>query len=555
MERQTILAVLLSLVVLIGYQLLIAHLYPPPPPGTPSFPEPTATNPTERTPLIPQTTEALPPSVDNTVVPSPLTPPPPPPSVVASAREFTVETDAYTAVLTSLGGTFKSLRLKHYPGDEGRDSPPREMIAPGRNGELPLEVRLEGKGIALSDAGVSYQTSIGSTVTVHGEDEKTIEFRGAVSASTTLTKRLTFTGKGYGITLETRVENAPAAVSLLSVVWNQALDPKHAASYVAHGPVALIGRKFHYEIATDLVTTEKQYGPDNIRWAGYADTYFLAAIIPPEGATHAVLMSAKDGTVATKLAIPWTPQPVTYTVYIGPKEFAVLNTVHESLDRSIDFGWSHFIARPLLSFLNLLHSVTGNYGIDIILLTVLVKLAFFPLSIKSFKSMAAMQKLQPQMEQLRAQYKDDREALNRETMEMYRRNKINPLGGCLPMLIQLPVFIGLYQALMMAIELRQAPFWSWIQDLSLPDRLGTFVIPFVDPPGVPVLTILMGVTMILQQAMTPMPGDPIQQKMMMIMPLIFTVMFVNFPAGLVLYWLVNNVLSISQQYAYNKGLV
>jgi YidC/Oxa1 family membrane protein insertase len=552
-ERQTILAVLLSLVVLIGYQLLIAHLYPPPPPGTPPFSEPTATNPTERTPLIPQTTEAPPPSADNTIEPSPQTPPPP--SVVASAREFTIETDVYTATLTTLGGTLKSLRLKHYPGDEGRDSPPREMIAPGRNGELPLEVRLEGKGVALSDASVAYQTSTGSTVTVHGEDQATIEFRGAVSAGTTLTKRLTFTGKSYGITLETRVENAPSAVSLLSVVWNQMLDPKHAASYVAHGPVALIGRKFHYEIATDLVTSEKQYGPDNIRWAGYADTYFLSAIIPPEGATHAVLMTAKDGTVATKLAIPWSPQPVTCTVYIGPKEFAVLNTVHESLDRAIDFGWSHFIARPLLSFLNLLHAMTGNYGIDIILLTVLVKLAFFPLSIKSFKSMAAMQKLQPQLEQLRSQYKDDREALNRETMEMYRRNKINPLGGCLPMLIQLPVFIGLYQALMMAIELRQAPFLGWVQDLSMPDRLGALSIPFVDPPGVPVLTILMGVTMIIQQAMTPMPGDPIQQKMMMIMPLIFTVMFVNFPAGLVLYWLVNNVLSIAQQYAYNKGLV
>jgi YidC/Oxa1 family membrane protein insertase len=476
--------------------------------------------------------------------------------VAASAREFTVETDVYTVTLSSLGGTLKSLHLKHYPGDAGRNSPPREMIYPGRNGELPLEVRLEGKGIALSDAGVAYQTSTGSTVTVHGDGQATIEFRGAVSPSTTITKRLTFTGESYGIILETKVANAPPAVSLLSVVWNQALEQKHAAgSYVAHGPVALIGRKFHYEIATDLVTTEKQYGPDNIRWAGYADTYFLSAIIPPEGATHAVLMSAKDGTVATKLAIPWNPQPVTYTVYIGPKEFAVLNTVHESLDRAIDFGWSHFIARPLLSFLNLLHSLTGNYGIDIILLTILVKLAFFPLSIKSFKSMAAMQKLQPQLEQLRAQYQDDRESLNRETMEMYRRHKINPLGGCLPMIIQLPVFIGLYQALMMAIELRQAPFLSWIQDLSLPDRLGTFVIPFVNPPGVPVLTILMGATMIVQQAMTPMPGDPLQQKMMMIMPVIFTVMFVNFPAGLVLYWLVNNVLSISQQYAYNKGLV
>jgi YidC/Oxa1 family membrane protein insertase len=246
---------------------------------------------------------------------------------------------------------------------------------------------------------------------------------------------------------------------------------------------------------------------------------------------------------------------VTYTVYVGPKEFSALNAVHPSLDRAIDFGWSHFIARPLLSFLNLLHFVTGNYGIDIILLTIFVKLAFFPLSIKSFKSMAAMKKLQPQLEQLRTQYQDDREALNREMMEMYRRHKINPLGGCLPLLIQLPVFIGLYQALIMAIELRQAPFFGWIQDLSMPDRLGTFVVPFVDPPGLPVLTILMGGTMIMQQAMTPMPGDPMQQKMMMIMPLIFTVMFVNFPAGLVLYWLVNNILSVAQQYAYNKGLV
>jgi YidC/Oxa1 family membrane protein insertase len=140
-------------------------------------------------------------------------------------------------------------------------------------------------------------------------------------------------------------------------------------------------------------------------------------------------------------------------------------------------------------------------------------------------------------------------------MELYRRYKINPLGGCLPMLVQMPVFIGLYQALSLAIELRQAPFFGWIQDLSQPDRLGAWQLPLIEPPGIPVLTLLMGGTMLIQQAMTPMSGDPAQQKMMMFMPLIFTVMFVNFPSGLVLYWLVNNVLSIAQQYAYNKGLV
>ncbi len=137
-------------------------------------------------------------------------------------------------------------------------------------------------------------------------------------------------------------------------------------------------------------------------------------------------------------------------------------------------------------------------------------------------------------------------------MELYRRYKVNPFGGCLPVLVQLPVFIGLYQALSHAIELRQAPFFGWIQDLSEPDRLGSLSLPFIEPPGIPVLTLLMGATMLVQQAMTPMTGDPLQQKMMMIMPLIFTVMFVNFPAGLVLYWLVNNVLSIAQQYWYTK---
>ncbi len=169
--------------------------------------------------------------------------------------------------------------------------------------------------------------------------------------------------------------------------------------------------------------------------------------------------------------------------------------------------------------------------------------------------MAKMREVQPLLERLREQYKDDREKLNKEMMELYRRYKINPLGGCLPMLVQMPVFIGLYQALSNAIELRQAPFFGWIQDLSQPDRLGSVNLIFIEPPGIPVLTLLMGATMLVQQAMTPATGDPTQQKMMMLMPLIFTIMFVNFPSGLVLYWLVNNVLSIAQQYAYQKGLV
>jgi YidC/Oxa1 family membrane protein insertase len=167
--------------------------------------------------------------------------------------------------------------------------------------------------------------------------------------------------------------------------------------------------------------------------------------------------------------------------------------------------------------------------------------------------MKAMQRIQPELKKIQEKYKDDREKLNQEMMETYRRHKVNPLAGCLPMLLQLPFFIGLYNVLMQAIELRKAPFVGWITDLSQPDRLGSIAIPMVSPPGIPVMTLLMGVSMLLQQRMMPAGGDPLQQRMMMFLPLIFTVMFINFPSGLVLYWLANNVMSIGQQYLTNRS--
>ena len=320
--------------------------------------------------------------------------------------------------------------------------------------------------------------------------------------------------------------------------------------------MALIGRTFEYENAGDWEAGDS-YGPGDIRWAGFTNSYFLAGMMPQAGQAQEVeaaqlFFSDEDGTLETRLSMPWSGETVSYTLYIGPKDTSALNAVDPAFDRAVDFGWSHFIARPLVSLLRILYGVTGNYGMAIILLTVMVKLVFFPLSNKSFKSMSAMKKLQPQMERLREQHKDDKQKLNQETMELYKRYEVNPLGGCIPMIVQLPVFIGLYQGLLYAIELRQAPFFGWIEDLSQPDRLGALAIPFVDPPGIPVLTLLMGGSMIIQQMMTPTTGDPTQQKMMLLMPVVFTVMFVNFPAGLVLYWLINNVLSVAQQHWYTK---
>ncbi|MGE0681850.1 MAG: membrane protein insertase YidC [Candidatus Binatia bacterium] len=550
MDKRSLLAIALSILILVGYQELISFLYPPsqqPPQQQQmeSHPSPSPSSDVSRSPAetIRQTAQAR-------ETPTPLQ------TAEPAVQDLTVENDVYSAVLTSLGGRLKSVRLKHYPGDRGKDSPPREMVTAGTDGELPLIFRLEGGDMTLSDENVAYTTTSGENLQLQGESQAIVEFKGRTANGVQITKTFGFSGDTYGITLTVRVENPPATANFASLVWTHGPEPHHKnSSYYHPGPVALIDRKFVYEYATALTSQEKDLGPGRIRWGGYADTYFLAALMPLENEANHLFVSDLKGTALIRLTIPWKREPISYEIYVGPKDFTALNAVNPALDRAIDFGWFHFIARPLVHLLRFSHSYTGNYGIDIILLTFLVKLVFFPLTNKSFRSMAQMREVQPLMERLREQYKDDREKLNKEMMELYRNHKVNPLGGCLPMLVQAPVFIGLYQALSSAIELRQAPFLGWIQDLSMPDRLGSLDLWFIEPPGVPVLTLLMGGTMLVQQALTPAMGDPVQQKMMMLMPVIFTVMFVNFPSGLVLYWLVNNVLSITQQYAYQKGLV
>ena len=256
-----------------------------------------------------------------------------------------------------------------------------------------------------------------------------------------------------------------------------------------------------------------------------------------------------------KVIPPGNQYTYKYRLFIGPKRISNLKTVGNSLERLIDFGWFDFIARPCLWLLNLFYSVIPNYGVAIIILTLLVKVLLWPLGQKSYKSMSEMKKLQPLMKEIREKYKDDKQRMNQEVMGLYKTYKINPLGGCLPMIVQLPVFFALYRMLYQAIELRHAPFFLWINDLSAPDRLFNFnfEIPFMEPPfGIPVLTVIMGASMLLQQKMSPPMGDATQAKMMMFMPIIFTVIFINFSSGLVLYWLVNNILSIAQQYYTQK---
>jgi YidC/Oxa1 family membrane protein insertase len=230
---------------------------------------------------------------------------------------------------------------------------------------------------------------------------------------------------------------------------------------------------------------------------------------------------------------------VAHRLFVGPKDIDVLKSQGSSLEKSLDLGWFKHIAMPLLYTLKFFNRYVGNYGIAIIIITIILKALFFPLTHKSYKSMKDMQKIQPKMAALKEKYKDDRDAMNKAVMELYREHKVNPLGGCLPMVVQIPVFFALYKALMFSIELRHAPFFLWVTDLA--DKDPYYVTP-----------VIMGITMFVQQKMTPSQMDPIQQKMMLALPVVFTFMFLSFPSGLVLYWLVNNILTIGQQMYINK---
>lgn len=283
----------------------------------------------------------------------------------------------------------------------------------------------------------------------------------------------------------------------------------------------------------------------------------MTSVAPTTAGAHSVTLQGSEAHVRSVISegiaslASGESKTYGYTLYFGPKKLKVLKTCGHDLAEAVNFGWFDFLAKPMLWMLNFLHQFLGNYGFSIILLTILIKMVFWPITQKGMKSMKNMQKLQPKIAKLKERFKDDPTKMNQEMMALYKTYKVNPLGGCLPMLIQIPFFFALYRVLMAAIELRHAPFMLWITDLSAPDRLMIgFDIPYLH--GIPVLTLLMGASMYLQQKMTPTTADPSQAKIMQFLPIVFTFMFLNFASGLVLYWFVNNLLSILQQYLINR---
>ena len=286
-------------------------------------------------------------------------------------------------------------------------------------------------------------------------------------------------------------------------------------------------------------------------WVAMLQHYFLSALLPEAGQSNDFYTRVAQGGVRPEYIIGMRSQPIVVEpgqegrfitrVFVGPKLQNQLEEIQEGLELTTDYGIFSLISKPLFWLLDIIHSSVGNWGVAIILLTLLIKLVFYKLSEMSYKSMARMRKLQPSLMTMRERFKDDKSRLQKEMMEFYKKEKINPLGGCLPILVQIPVFIALYWVLLESVELRQAPFMLWIHDLSTRD-------PYY------VLPLLMGGTMLIQTKLNPTPPDPIQAKVMTLLPIVFTVFFAFFPSGLVLYWLVNNVLSIAQQYVINKRI-
>lgn len=380
----------------------------------------------------------------------------------------------------------------------------------------------------------------------------------------------------YMFTVTQRVINtSPTSISLTpQATLTRQGDPKSSGFFILHeGPVGVFEGKLHDPSYEDLGKTGMIQNPQAPGWLGLTDKYWLTALIPnPEdsilssfsrkGEGEATLVNAFYQRDARTLA-PGQELEVTNHFFAGAKILNLLDGYQTTLninhfDLAVDFGWFYFLTKPIFYALEFLKGILGNFGLAILTLTVLIKLLFLPLANKSYHSMARMKSLQPEIERLRTRYGDDKMKMNEKIMELYKKEKVNPLAGCLPMFVQIPVFFALYKVLFVSIEMRQAPFYGWIHDLSAPDPTTVFnlfgLIPW-DPPSFLMIgawPLIMGVTMFLQQRLSPPPADPAQAKVFLVMPFFFTYLLAQFPAGLVIYWTWNNVLSIAQQWFIMK---
>ncbi len=464
-------------------------------------------------------------------------------------KEIKVETDLYSAVFTTKGGTFKKWELKKFADSVSKK--PIQLLPPDTP-IPPISIIPEGQPMdSPQKFNYIYNADKDSIILDSKTNEGALAFFYTDPSGFSVKKTFTFYRDNYKVGITTEVKGVKSYYVVLGSEFGIS-DKK--GTWVHIGPVLLNDSKkvdidvsniegigFFQRYITGKKSRDEIAYQGNIWWIAQEDKYFAAALASLSKTNDVKVWNwGKDSkNQAVEIAYKVDGEKGKFLLYAGPKKDEILKPLDVGLEHIVDFGFFSIIARPLFWLLKFLYKIIGNYGWAIIILTILVRIPFIPLLNKSQKSMKKLQDIQPQMAEIKEKYKKDPQKMQKEMMGLYKKHKVNPVGGCLPMLIQMPVFLALYKILLIAIELQGTPFILWITDLSVKDPY--YVFP-----------ILMGATMVIQQKITPTAMDPQQAKMMMLMPIVFTFMFLSFPAGLVLYWLVNNTLGIVQQIYVNK---
>ncbi|SDL61036.1 membrane protein insertase YidC [Pseudomonas indica] len=475
---------------------------------------------------------------------------------VASNELIRVETDVLNLAIDPLGGDIVQLTLPQYPRRQDRPDVPFQLFDNGGERLYLAQSGLTGANgpDARANGRPLYSSEKREYRLAEGQDELVVELKFS-EAGVDYTKRFTLKRGQYDLGVSYRIENQSAQAwtgNLFAQLKRDASsDP---SSSTATGTATYLGAALWTRdepyTKVSMKDMDKQSYKETVQggWVAWLQHYFVTAWVPSKDDSNLV-QTRKDsqgnyiiGFTGPALNVPAGASAETgATLYAGPKIQGKLAQLSPGLELTVDYGFLWFIAQPIFWLLEHIHSLLGNWGWSIIVLTILIKMAFFPLSAASYKSMARMRAVSPKLQALKEQYGDDRQKMSQAMMELYKKEKINPLGGCLPILVQMPVFLALYWVLLESVEMRQAPWMFWITDLSIKD-------PFF------ILPIIMGATMFIQQQLNPTPPDPMQAKVMKLMPIIFTFFFLWFPAGLVLYWVVNNVLSIAQQWYITRRI-
>ena len=525
-----------------------------PPPSSPGVPAQAA--PTETSPTQPTTEQNDVPTVGSVAnearKPDPGLPDQAPTNAGASSL-VSVKTDVYDVVLNPLGGTIEKIGLLHYPISKDRPDQPFPLF----NDTLP-DVFMAQTGFVDGGDAPNHHALYTIDSTEYrlqpGQDELKVVFRATGSGGLSFEKTYTFSRGSYAVPVDFKVINN-SGNNWQGSVYGQFQRTQVAQegglfrTYTYTGGVISRPEKPYEKIDFEDMATANLEQNHEGGWIAMIQHYFAGAWVPEPRQVNLYYTRALPearyvlGVRTPAISVPpEQTRTIKLTLYAGPKIQNLLEAVAPNLERTVDYGWLWFIAQPLFWLLQQIQSVLSNWGWSIIVLTLCIKLAFFHLSAASYKSMAKMRKVQPRIMQIRDRHQGDRQRMNQAMMELYKEEKINPLGGCLPIVVQIPVFIALYWVLLESVELRQAPFMFWLDDLSVHD-------PFF------VLPILMGITMIVQQRLNPPPPDPMQARIMMALPFVFTFLFLFFPSGLVLYWFVNNLLSIAQQWVITRKIV